>query len=43
MFGIGYSMGPGFFRGMKDGGWRWAVLGVVGAPLASPASRPAPA
>ncbi|MGE8618783.1 MAG: TrkA C-terminal domain-containing protein, partial [Achromobacter spanius] len=21
--------GPSFFRGMKDGGWRWAVLGVV--------------
>ncbi|MGV2904698.1 aspartate-alanine antiporter-like transporter [Achromobacter sp. AGC25] len=29
MFGIGYSVGPSFFRGMKDGGWRWAVLGVV--------------
>jgi putative transport protein len=29
MFGIGYSVGPSFFRGMKDGGWRWAVLGAV--------------
>jgi putative transport protein len=33
MFGIGYSVGPSFFRGMRDGGWRWAVLGVV-VPLA---------
>jgi putative transport protein len=29
MFGIGYSVGPSFFRGMKDGGWRWVVLGIV--------------
>jgi putative transport protein len=29
MFGIGYSVGPSFFRGMRDGGWRWAILGVV--------------
>lgn len=29
MFGIGYSVGPSFFRGMKDGGWRWAVLGLL--------------
>ena len=29
MFGIGYSVGPSFFRGMKDGGWRWVVIGIV--------------
>jgi len=29
MFGIGYSAGPGFIRGIKDGGWRWVVLGLV--------------
>ncbi len=29
MFGIGYSAGPGFVRGVQDGGWRWVVLGVV--------------
>jgi putative transport protein len=33
MFGIGYSVGPSFFRGMRDGGWRWAILGVV-VPMA---------
>jgi len=29
MFGIGYSAGPGFVRGVQDGGWRWVGLGVV--------------
>jgi putative transport protein len=29
MFGIGYSAGPGFVRGVQDGGWRWVALGVV--------------
>ncbi|MDC8786572.1 aspartate:alanine exchanger family transporter [Roseateles koreensis] len=29
MFGIGYSAGPGFVRGIQDGGWRWAVLGLT--------------
>lgn len=33
MFGIGYSAGPGFVRGLRDAGWRWAVLGSV-IPLA---------
>jgi putative transport protein len=28
LFGIGYSVGPGFFRSLKGDGWRWAVLGV---------------
>ncbi len=28
LFGIGYSVGPSFFRGLKGDGWRWAVLGV---------------
>jgi putative transport protein len=28
LFGIGYSVGPGFFRSLKGEGWRWAVLGV---------------
>jgi putative transport protein len=28
LFGIGYSVGPGFFQKPKDGGWRWAILGV---------------
>lgn len=28
LFGIGYSVGPGFFRGIKGDGWRWALLGV---------------
>jgi putative transport protein len=28
LFGIGYSVGPSFFRSMKGSGWRWAVLGV---------------
>lgn len=29
MYGIGYSAGPGFVRGVREGGWRWVVLGVV--------------
>jgi len=28
LFGIGYSVGPGFFNNLKGEGWRWAVLGV---------------
>lgn len=26
LLGIGYSVGPSFFRSMKGSGWRWAVL-----------------
>lgn len=33
MYGIGYSAGPGFVRGIREGGWRWAVLGAT-VPLA---------
>jgi len=29
MYGIGYSAGPGFVRGVREGGWRWVVLGCV--------------
>ena len=29
LFGIGYSVGPSFFRNLKGDGWRWAVLGVI--------------
>lgn len=29
MYGVGYSAGPGFVRGIREGGWRWAVLGVT--------------
>src|SRR5688572_7492012 len=29
MFGIGYSVGPKFFRAMKGDGWRFGVIGVV--------------
>jgi putative transport protein len=29
MYGIGYSAGPGFVRGVREGGWRWAVLGAI--------------
>lgn len=29
MFGIGYSAGPGFIRGLRDGGWRWIALGIA--------------
>lgn len=28
LFGIGYSVGPSFFRNLKGEGWRWAVLAV---------------
>src|SRR5215470_6699278 len=28
LFGIGYSVGPGFFSNLKGEGWRWAVLGA---------------
>ncbi len=28
LFGIGYSVGPSFFRGLKGDGWKWAALGV---------------
>jgi putative transport protein len=29
MFGIGYSVGPKFFKAMKGEGWRFAVIGIV--------------
>src|SRR6187455_553257 len=29
MFGIGYSVGPKFFKAMKGQGWRFAVIGIV--------------
>jgi putative transport protein len=29
LFGIGYSVGPTFFKTMRGDGWRWAVLAVV--------------
>jgi putative transport protein len=28
MYGIGYSAGPGFVRGVREGGWRWVAVGV---------------
>jgi putative transport protein len=28
LFGIGYSVGPSFFRNFKGDGWRWLVLGA---------------
>ncbi|HEU5233498.1 MAG TPA: TrkA C-terminal domain-containing protein [Terriglobales bacterium] len=28
LFGIGYSVGPSFFRNLKGEGWRWATLAV---------------
>jgi len=28
LFGIGYSVGPGFFQNLKGDGWRWALLGL---------------
>ncbi len=28
LFGIGYSVGPSFFRNLKGDGWRWAALAV---------------
>ena len=33
LFGIGYSVGPTFFKSMRGGGWRWLVIGIV-TPLA---------
>lgn len=29
MFGIGYSVGPKFFKAMKGEGWRFGVVGIV--------------
>ena len=29
MYGIGYSAGPGFVRGIREGGWRWVAVGTV--------------
>lgn len=29
MFGIGYSVGPKFFKAMKGEGWRFGVLGII--------------
>jgi putative transport protein len=29
MFGIGYSVGPKFFKAMKGDGWRYGVIGIV--------------
>jgi len=29
LFGIGYSVGPSFFRNLKGDGWRWAILAIV--------------
>ena len=29
MYGIGYSAGPGFVRGVREGGWRWVALGAI--------------
>jgi putative transport protein len=28
LFGIGYSVGPSFFRNLRGDGWRWALLGA---------------
>jgi putative transport protein len=28
LFGIGYSVGPSFFRNLKGDGWRWAILAI---------------
>jgi putative transport protein len=28
LFGIGYSVGPSFFRNLKGEGWRWAILAI---------------
>lgn len=43
LFGIGYSVGPGFFQNLKGDGWRWASLGifvpVVGLLAAYPVAR----
>jgi len=29
LFGIGYEVGPKFFRAMKGDGWRFAVIGII--------------
>lgn len=29
LFGIGYSVGPSFFKNLKGEGWRWAILATV--------------
>jgi putative transport protein len=29
MYGIGFSAGPGFVQGIREGGWRWIALGFV--------------
>src|SRR4051812_2839551 len=29
MYGIGYSAGPGFVRGVREGGWRRVALGAI--------------
>jgi len=29
LFGIGYSVGPSFFRNLKGDGWRWGFVGLV--------------
>jgi len=28
LFGIGYAVGPSFFRNLKGDGWRWALLAI---------------
>jgi putative transport protein len=28
LFGIGYSVGPSFFRNLRGDGWRWALLAI---------------
>lgn len=28
LFGIGFSVGPSFFRNLKGEGWRWAILAI---------------
>jgi len=28
LFGIGFSVGPGFFHNLKGDGWRWVVLAI---------------
>src|SRR5947207_15726072 len=28
LFGIGYSVGPGFFHNLKGDGWLWVLVGV---------------
>ena len=43
LFGIGYSVGPSFFRNLKGEGWRWALLAVfipvVGLAIAVAVAR----